>query len=210
MHKNEAIARVAETAMTQIFDIAQFAISQITDNDRDLSPSADLYELVGERVQQVQQTLENEVTTNVTGKATTTRRTRANKPPKSETVAIEIGPEVDATEDFVDLGEAKVVSSNDDGSKVVVLGDNSFLGVSADDAEVEEDNSAFPNHPDDWFSEDVERARNACRSLLAKIVSKDGSDAARKSIMETTGKPRVTDFDADDCASFYRAFRNNV
>ena len=40
MHKNEAIAQVAQQAMEQIFDIAQYAISQIADTGAEIDLSA--------------------------------------------------------------------------------------------------------------------------------------------------------------------------
>ncbi len=197
MHKNEAIAQVAEKAMTQIFDIAQFAISRITDGAvNDIEPMVQTsFAEVAARTAAVE-ALMNTPTEHIVAKSNT-RKPRKPKDleptPTSENDFVEDVKEVEPEQDFAKGYEAPP-----------------FLTVSEDDADVEDDNPDFPNHPDDWFGQDVERARNACRSILAKMVSKHGSDFARKSIVETTSKVKATDFTAEDCMTFYRKFRNEV
>lgn len=203
MHKNEAISNVASKAMEQIFDIAQFAISRITDGAvGDIEPMLQTsFTEVAKRAAALDALAKNDADEVVA----TEKRTRKPRTPKT-TNDVVLDTITGSENDFVEENEVVEVEPE-------VEADTSFLGVSAQDAEPDleqDDNSDFPNHPDSWFVADVERARNACRSLLAKVVSKDGTEAARKSIMDTVGKPRVTDFNAEDCMEFYRAFRNNV
>jgi len=186
MHKNEAIARVAEQAMEQIFDIAQYAISQITDGEvSDIQPMVQTkFVEVMERAEQTEKPA---------------RKPRTTKPK-------EIEPDPVAANDFVD--EQKEIEPEPDSTKDYEA--PPFFAVSESDADEGDDNPEFPNHPDDWFEEDVERARNLCRALLAKMMASSGPNETRKNLTETTGKSRATDFDAEDCMKFYRKFRNDV
>jgi hypothetical protein len=188
MHKNEAIARVAEQAMEQIFDIAQYAISQITDGE-----VSDIQPLVQPHFQEIVKG-HAPVQEHIKG-----RKTRTPKPK-------EIEPDPVAANDFVD--EQKEIEPEPNSTKDYEA--PPFLAVSESDADEGDDNTEFPNHPDDWFGEDVERARNLCRALLAKMMASSGPNETRKNLTETTGKSRATDFDAEDCMKFYRKFRNDV
>ncbi len=197
MHKNEAIAQVASKAMEQIFDIAQFAISRITDGAvSDIEPMVQTsFAEVAARATAVEAFM-NTPTEEIVAKS----NTRKPRKPK------DLEPTPTSESDFVE--EVKEIEPEQDSTKIYAA--PPFLAVSEDNFNVEDDNPDFPNHPDDWFSQDVERARNACRSILAKMVSKHGSGHARASISTTTSKVKATDFTAEDCMTFYRKFRNEV
>ncbi len=208
MHKNEAISNVASKAMEQIFDIAQFAISRITDGAvGDIEPMLQTsFTEVAKRAAALDALAKNDAQEIVPSMAPLEKQIRGRKTRAPVTPTQEILEPIPTSEnDFVEQSDAVEVEPE---AVEDTTPTQPFSEVQSQD-EVD-DNPDFPNHPDDWFSQDVERARNACRSLLAKVVSKNGTEAARKSIMDTVGKPRVTDFDAEDCTKFYRAFRNNV
>jgi len=78
----------------------------------------------------------------------------------------------------------------------------------ADKFDVEE--RAFPVYPDSWFAENLEEARNHCRALLSARMAEIGPDETRKEVLTTTQKGRVSDFDAEACAKFYRAITRAI
>ena len=66
------------------------------------------------------------------------------------------------------------------------------------------DERAFPAFPDEWFAANLEEARKYCRELTSARIGEIGTDATRKEIVDTTGRAKVSDFDADACMKFYR------
>ena len=78
----------------------------------------------------------------------------------------------------------------------------------ADKFDVEE--RAFPVYPDSWFAENLEEARDHCRALLSARMAEIGPDETRKEVLTTTQKGRVSDFDAEACAKFYRAITRAI
>lgn len=191
MHKNEAIARVAESAMKQIYDIAQFAISRVNNEvcDVGLEPMAQTsFTEVVERANASLDALKQDAP----------RQTRKPRASKAQEV-LEATPT--SENDFVDATkEIEIVPEESppiEGTTAIIEHDEGH------------DNPDFPNHDDDWFEEDVERGRQLCRKLLSKMVSKIGDKATREAIFNTTQKPRATDFDATDCMNFYRANRHH-
>lgn len=214
MHKNEAIAQVAEKAMMQIFDIAQFAISRICEDEVpliELMTQTSFSEVAARaNANEIKESLDALKHETAALQAETEKQKRKPRVPKvsEPTQTTEIVPE--------DTKSAEAFSENEsDPFAGITIGDpedaNESPPIEGTTAVLEhDDNSEFPDHPDAWFAEDLERAKNECRALLAKMMAKAGPNETRKNLTDTTGKSRATDFDADDCMKFYRAFRNNV
>lgn len=75
--------------------------------------------------------------------------------------------------------------------------------VSPDDFDPEAGH--YPPLSDKWFADNIDDARTLCRRIASLRLSALGAVDAKKEIMEITKRPRVTDFNADDCATYYRA-----
>ena len=198
MHKNEAISRVAERAMEQIFDIAQYAIAKIADEDLgNFEPMAQTsFTEVIARAEQAQAATLDALSANPEKPA------RKPRTPKAQPQEV-LEPTPASENDFEDSSKKIEIVLED----VEVLEASPPIEGTTAVLEADEDtySEEFPNYSDDWFHEDVERGRALCRKLLSKMVSKIGDKATREAIFETTKKPRATDFDAADCMNFYRA-----
>ena len=181
MDRNEAIAHIAEAAIAGITIISENAIKLLDG---------------GSFAEAIVATA-TEANTAQTVASTGEKRPRG-RPRKAEAPAPEPtpAPEPEPTTEVV--VEAEEAGAGADEMDV----------YHADKFDVEE--RAFPVYPDSWFAENLEEARNHCRALLSARMAEIGPDETRKEVLTTTQKGRVSDFDAEACAKFYRAITRAI
>jgi hypothetical protein len=173
MDRNQAIAHIAEAAITGITLISENAIKLL-----DGGSFAEAIVATATEASTAQ-------TTASTGEKRPRGRPRKTEAPAPapEAVAEDEAEEAGAEADEMDV-------------------------YHADKFDVQE--RAFPVYPDSWFAENLEEARNHCRALLSARMAEIGPDETRKEVLTTTQKGRVSDFDAEACAKFYRAITRAI
>lgn len=181
MDRNEAIARIAETAIEGIYKISNDAIH--------LLGGVSLGEAVVGVVSQPESTL----TLASTGEKRPRGRPRKTDASTSVSAPI-IEPQSDNEIDY----EAEIKVGGDTPAEC-----DEMDAYHSDKFDVEE--RAFPMFEDGWFAANLEEARKYCRELLSARISEIGTDATRKEIVDTTGRVKVSDFDGEACMKFYRA-----
>jgi hypothetical protein len=183
MDRNEAIAHIAEAAIAGITIISENAIK--------LLDGGSFAEAIAATA--------TEASTMQTVASTGEKRPRG-RPRKAEGPA----PEITPTPEPEPEPTTEVVAHNEE---TAIEADEMDV-YHADKFDVEE--RAFPVYPDSWFAENLEEARNHCRALLSARMAEIGPDETRKEVLTTTQKGRVSDFDAEACAKFYRAITRAI
>ena len=183
MDRNEAIAQIAEAAIAGIAMTAENAIKLLDGGSFTDAITATA----------------TEASTAQTVASTGEKRPRG-RPRKAEGPA----PEITPTPEPEPEPTTEVVAHNEE---TAIEADEMDV-YHADKFDVEE--RAFPVYPDSWFAENLEEARNHCRALLSARMAEIGPDETRKEVLTTTQKGRVSDFDAEACAKFYRAITRAI
>ena len=181
MDRNEAIARIAETAIEGIYKISNDAIHLLGGV------------AFGDAVVEAARSPESTLTLASTGEKRP--RGRPRKTDASASVAVPV-IEPQPTNQIDYEAESKV------GGDTPAECDE-MDAYHSDTFNLEE--RAFPMFEDGWFAANLEEARKYCRELLSARISEIGTDATRKEIVDTTGRVKVSDFDAEACMKFYRA-----
>jgi len=169
MDRNEAIARIAETAIEGIYKISNDAIQ--------LLGGVAFGDAVVEAARSPESTLTH---------ASTGERRPRGRPRKTDASASVAVPVIEPQPT-----EAAVTECDE------------MDAYHSDTFNVDE--RAFPMFPDEWFAANLEEAHRYCRDLVSARISEIGTDATRKEIVDTTGRVKVSDFDAEACMKFYRA-----
>lgn len=169
MDRNEAIARIAETAIEGIYKISNDAIQLLGGV------------AFGDAVVEAARSPESTLTHASTGEKRP--RGRPRKTDASSSVAEPIAEPQPTEAAATECDEMDAYHSD-------------TFNV---------DERAFPMFPDGWFAANLEEAHRYCRDLVSARISEIGTDATRKEIVDTTGRVKVSDFDAEACMKFYRA-----
>lgn len=186
MDRNEAIARIAETAIEGIYKISNDAIH--------LLGGMAFGDVVVEAARSPESTLTH---------ASTGEKRPRGRPRKTDASSSVAEPTVEpqpTNEIDYEAGTKVGDSTPADYDEMDVYHTETF--------NLEE--RGFPMFPDEWFVSNLEEARKYCRELLSARISEIGTDATRKEITDTTGRMKVSDFDAEACMKFYRAITRAI
>jgi hypothetical protein len=184
MTRNEAIASIANKAITHIHQFAFEAMQMLKEGTPSIETPAS--------VALAQPVTRSETPASVAVEQPPTRRGRPPRKAETEaapTAPVEVQPE-----------EAEAPTQEDTQTEEGTT-DTQPTVFRFGDAE-------FPNYPDSWFDkENLETARSHCRALISIRLkqTENDVDGTKEEMATLTKKARVSDFGPDECRIYYQA-----